>query len=156
MADPGDSGLALRDQTTRMLAQAETHGDVAIDSLFPLVYDELRSIARRQLAAERPDHTLQATALVHEAYLRLVDDSRVTARGRAYFLGAAAQVMRRVLVDHARRRTSLKRWAGAAKVPLEDDLELADVFAEEILDLDRALERLADLEPRHARVVECR
>lgn len=125
-----------------------------LEELVPLVYDELRALARRQLAGEPVGHTLQTTALVHEAYLKLVDSSRVSERGRAYFFGAAARAMRQVLVDHARRRNALKR-GGSAQGPEPMDSATA-AFAGQLLDLDRALHELAERNPRHARVVECR
>jgi RNA polymerase sigma factor (TIGR02999 family) len=126
------------------------------DRLLPLVYEELRRIAHRQLGRELAPRTLQTTGLVHEAFLRLVDDTRVTRRGRAYFFAAASRAMRQVLIDLARRRQARKRNADAAiEVVPPQDAEL-DAFSVELLDLDRALDELAALEPRHARVVECR
>src|SRR5690606_27472828 len=100
--------------------------------------------------------TLQTTALVHEAYFRLADDTKVTARGRAYFFAAAARAMRQVLVDHARRRNAAKRGGGVEPVSLDETRLAVDELAAELLDLDRELERLAALNERHARVVECR
>lgn len=130
-------------------------GDVP-DRLLPLVYEELRAMARRQLGRERPDHTLSATALVNEAWLRLAGQTHVTDRGRSYFFAAAARAMRQILVDHARRRRRLKRGGQRARVTLDEaDLAL-DGFAADLLDLDEALHRLADSYPRQARVVECR
>jgi RNA polymerase sigma factor (TIGR02999 family) len=127
--------------------------------LLPRVYDELRRLARHYLRRERADHTLQATDLVHEAYERLADRARVSWRGRAHFLAAAAQAMRRVLVDHARERGALKRGGGRQRVTLEGlgespagpDLDLEDLIA-----LDRALQKLQALHEREARVLECR
>ena len=134
-----------------------TEADPArLDALLPLVYDELRILAHRQLAGERAGHTLQTTALVHEAYVRLVDDTRVTRKGRAYFFGAAARAMRQVLVDHARRHAAKKRGGAARPVSLDAATLAVDEIADELLDLDRALEELAGRNPRHARVVECR
>jgi RNA polymerase sigma factor (TIGR02999 family) len=126
------------------------------DELLPLVYDELRRIAHRQLAREHRQRTLSTTGLVHEAYLKLVDQTRVTARDRAYFFAAAARAMRQVLVDAARRRGRVKRGSGDVPLDLEDFQVAADDFAAELRDLDEALERLAVLFPRQARVVECR
>lgn len=146
----------IRDRTTALL-EPGTEGDPArLDALLPLVYDELRGLAHRQLAGERAGHTLQTTALVHEAYVRLVDDTRVTRKGRAYFFGAAAQAMRQVLVDHARRHAARKRGGGARPVSLDAATLAVDEIADELLDLDRALVELAGRNPRHARVVECR
>lgn len=127
-----------------------------LDRLMPLVYDDLRHLARRQLAREHGAISLQTTGLVHEAYLKMVDQSRVSARGRAYFFGAAARAMRQVLVDAARRRNRLKRGAGQRSVTLEEALVASDCFAIEILELEDALQRLTKEYPRPARVVELR
>jgi len=147
---------SLRSRVTGAAATADTGEPVPLDALVDLIYEELRVMAHRQLARERAGHTLQTTALVHEAYLKLVEGSRVGGRGRAYFFAAAGRAMRQVLVDHARRRNADKRGGGVDPVPLEDVQLAADEFAVELLDLDRALTDLAELEPRHARVVECR
>lgn len=121
-----------------------------------LFYEELRRLAHRQLAMEGGSATLHTTELVHEAYLRLADDRRVGSRGRAYFFGAAARAMRRVLVDAARRRTAAKRGGGLAVVTLGDADVAVDGYASELLDLDRALDALEREDPRLARVVELR
>jgi len=149
---------ALRDEATVLLATWERTGSDAWDRLVPMVYDELRLLARRQLGRER-DPTVEATALVHEAFLRLVDHTRVTRKGRAYFFAAAARAMRQVLVDRARRRNARKRGGGGVPVTITDLPEVeveADRFAAAVLELDGALGELAELNPRHARVVECR
>jgi len=146
---------AVRDRTTNLVLAAKD-GDAPSEELFAVVYEELRRLAGRQLEREQTGHTLRATALVHEAYLRLVDDTRVTHKGRAYFFGAVARAMRRVLVDHARRRQAGKRGGGEARITLDEGAIAVDAFADELIDLDRALEELASLNPRHARVVECR
>lgn len=127
-----------------------------MDRLLPLVYDELRGMAHGYLLRERSGHTLSTTALVHEAYLKLVDQERAPLESRAYFFGAAARAMRQILVDHARHRMRQKRGGKQQPVTLEEQHLLADDFATNVLDLDRALHRLAALEPRLARVVECR
>jgi RNA polymerase sigma factor (TIGR02999 family) len=125
----------------------------------PLVYDELRRIAHRQLASERSGHTLSTTALVHEAYLRLVDQKRVQWSDRAHFFAIATRAMRRILVDYARRHRALRRGRGQRPVSLEDSavgsVAAAD-RAEELIALDEALDRLATLDERLCRVVECR
>ncbi|PAP78768.1 hypothetical protein BSZ37_12700 [Rubrivirga marina] len=128
----------------------------ALDRLVPLVYDQLRAMAHRQLLREHGDRSLQTTALVHEAYLRVAGHSAVTQRGRGYFFAAAARAMRQVLVDHARRRATAKRGGDAVRVTLGDEPAGVDAFAADVLDLDDALDRLAARAPRHARVVECR
>jgi RNA polymerase sigma factor (TIGR02999 family) len=127
----------------------------ALDRLLPLVYAELRRVATRQLRRERNGHTLQPTALVHEAYLRLVEQRNVEWQNRAHFYGVAAQVMRRILVDHARRQTARKRGDGAQRVPIED---IAETVAAEVpvLVLDQALGRLEQLDPGLAHIVELR
>ncbi len=120
-----------------------------------LVYDELRALAASYLRRERADHTLQTTALVHEAYLRLTGQHGTIWQNRGHFFGIAAQAMRRVLVDHARRRKAEKRSGGRA-ITLPDDLTPGAVEPDEILAVDQALERLAVLDPRQARIVELR
>ncbi len=128
----------------------------ARQDLLPQVYDELRRIAARHLARERPDHTLQATALVHEAFERLVDQQRVEWQGRAHFLAVAAQLMRRILVDHARGRAAAKRGV-AVTVALDPDAPIAAPGRDlDLVQLDEALERLAALDPTQAKIVELR
>lgn len=128
----------------------------AFDALLPLVYAELRRVAARQLRHERSGHSLQPTALVHEVYLRLVDQRKVDWRGRAHFFGVAAQVMRRILVDHARRRQAGKRGDGVRPVSLDQAMETPGVSQIPILGLDEAIERLATLDARLAQIVELR
>jgi RNA polymerase sigma factor (TIGR02999 family) len=125
------------------------------DRLLPLVYDELRAMAGHYLGDERAGHTLQPTALVHEAFLRLQQQSRVSWQGRTHFLALGAQAMRRILIDHARGRGRAKR-GGGRRVPLEGLDPAAPVPASDLLALSEALERLAELDPRQARVVELR
>lgn len=141
---------------TRLL-EAWGEGDRgAVDRLVPLVYDELRLLARQRMAGERPGHTLQTTALIHEAFLDLVRLKRIAWQDRAHFFAIAARAMRRVLVDHAERRNALKRGGKRRPVPL-DEVTLADEHhVEEILAIDQALRRLEALNERHCRVVECR
>ena len=121
-----------------------------------LLYDELRSLAHRELAREGGQVSLHTTELVHEAYLRLADSDEVSQRGRAYFFGAAAQAMRRVLVDAARRRGAAKRGGDRARVTLGEGHLAVDAYASDLLDLDRALTLLESESPRLARVVELR
>jgi RNA polymerase sigma factor (TIGR02999 family) len=148
MTNPGE--------ITRLLEAAEAGDGEAFHRLVPVVYHELRRIAHRQLAGERPDHTLDTGALVHEAYLKLVDLERIEWRGRAHFFAAAAGAMRRILIDHAHARRARKRGGGARPVTLERIEIPSHDTLEELLELDRALERLAALDGRQARVVECR
>lgn len=122
----------------------------------PLVYDEFRALAARHLRRERANHTLQPTALVHEAYLRLIDQTRVDWQGRTHFFAVGAQAIRRILVDHARNRKRQKRGGGAGRVTLDESVALAPQRAEEILALDEALETLGKLDARQAQVVEMR
>ncbi len=146
---------------TRILQAIERGDSAAAADLLPLVYDELRRLAASRLARERPDHTLQPTALVHEAFLRLVGSPMASFHGRGHFLAAAAEGMRRILVDHARQRNAVKR-GGGRKVPFEwaDVAGVADLVAEErseeILALDDALVRLEEEDARAAQVVRLR
>jgi RNA polymerase sigma factor (TIGR02999 family) len=120
----------------------------------PLVYDELRRIAQRSLRGERRSHTLSATALVHEAYLKLVDQTRVTWQNRAHFYAVAAQAMRRILVNYAEARKAQKRGGGQGLVTFDDELMGTETRAEELVQLDEALTRLKSLSERQASVVE--
>jgi len=136
---------------------ARSSGDRAtFDELLPMVYDELRLMARRQLAGDWRQRTLDTTGLVHEAYLKLVDETSVPLKCRAYFFAAAARAMRQILIDAARRRGRRKRGGGAPHVDAEAVDLAVDGFAAELMDLDRCLERLAGEYPRQARVLECR
>jgi RNA polymerase sigma factor (TIGR02999 family) len=128
----------------------------ALDRLLPMVYDHLRAMARRALRGERRDHTLTPTALVHEAYLRLVQLDRIDWQGRAHFFGACARVMRRVLISHARTRNAEKRGGGVQPVTLENVVAAAHERPAELLALDEALTRLEALSARQAGIVECR
>ena len=138
------------------LHDAQPGPDGALDRLFPVVYEELHRIARQQLAREAVGHTLSPTALVHEAYLRLADQRPVRWPDRTYFFAAAAQMMRRVLVDHARRHLAAKRTGGLRRLSLDEVTVAVDHQADALVALDAALERLAALDARLCRVVECR
>jgi RNA polymerase sigma factor (TIGR02999 family) len=141
------------DVTQILLCWSE--GDTtAPDKLMPLVYEELRRLARNYLARERPDHTLQATALVHEAYLRLADESRLSWKDRAHFYGIAARLMRRILVDHARAHKAEKRGGLQQKLSLDEAQELPTRGAVELVALDSALQDFARDYPRKSEVVE--
>lgn len=144
-------GSSSRDAVTIVLRD----GREAVDALLPLLYDELRAMARRRLARERHRGVLSTTALLHEVYIKLVDETRVPIASRAYFFGAAARAMRQVLVDAARRRGRLKRGAGEVELELDEAQLSVDGCAAEVLDLDEALSDLAQLYPRQAQVVEC-
>ena len=128
----------------------------AVNQLMPLVYDELRRLAGGYLRRERVGHTLQTTALVHEAYLRLVDQTRADWQNRAQFFGVAAQLMRRILVDHARTQQAAKRGSGALKLSLNEVVGRAKEKAAEVIALDDALAELQTLDPQQSRIVELR
>lgn len=139
---------------TQQLAAAREGDAAALDQLFPLVYEELKRLARAELARERAGHTLQPTALVHEAYLRLVAQRAADGLGRAYFFSLAASMMRRILVNHARDRAAQKRGGGAAAITLSQAEGVAGADGIDVLGLHVALEALAQLDARQARVVE--
>lgn len=148
--------LRAQAHTVLLLRLAESGHDESVDHLVPLLYEDLKRVAHRQLRREQPGQTLRTTDLVHEAYLRLVDQTQVTRRGRAYFFAAAARAMRHVLIDRARRRRTAKRGDGQVHLDIDDARIAVDAFAESLVDLDEALDRLAKLSPRQAQVVECR
>ena len=139
---------------TDLLLQWNAGEGQALEQLAPLLYQDLRRLAGDVFNRERPGHTLSATVLVHEVYLRLVDQRRVRWENRAHFLGAAAHIMRRVLVDHARARDAVKRGGGSTKIELTEGMAIAGGTAAEVIDLDAALTKLAALDDRKARIVE--
>jgi RNA polymerase sigma factor (TIGR02999 family) len=143
------------DITQLLLAYGGGRSD-ALEQLVPLVYDDLRRVARGQLRRLRPGDSLNTTGLVHEAYLRLVDQSRASYRDRGHFFAVCAVAMRQILVDYARRRGRRKRGGDQVVVPLEDAADPIAREAEHILDIDAALQKLAGIDARLARVVECR
>jgi len=151
------SAPAPRGMDITAVLQASDAGDAAAtDRLLPLVYDELRALAQSHLAQERPDHTLQATAIVHEAYVRLIDQRRARFRDRHHFFAVAATTIRRVLVDHARSKGRLKRGGEQHRVELDPTVDWSGTRTLDLLALDDALKRLHDLHERQARVVELR
>jgi RNA polymerase sigma factor (TIGR02999 family) len=141
---------------TELIADVRQGNAAATHDLFQRVYRELRQLAGYYMRSERPDHTLQPTALVHEAYLRLVEQRNLPGESRAHFFGVAANVMRRILIDHARAHRANKRGGRDVKVPLEDAPSMAAENPEYLLEIDQALERLAAIDPRQAQVVELR
>jgi RNA polymerase sigma factor (TIGR02999 family) len=143
-------------QITRLLADWSNGNQAALEQLAPLVYEELRRLARHYMRHERAGHTLQTTDLVHEAYLRLADYNRMRWQDRAHFFAVAAQLMRRILVDHARARQRLKRGGDAVRVSLGAEDFISPQRFEDLLALDEALTKLAALDPRKSRVVELR
>jgi len=144
------------ENVTELLMAPRAGADRAFERLVPLVYDELRRQAARHLRRERGNHTLQPTALVHEAYLKLADQRDVEWRNRAHFFAIAARIMRRILVDHARGRHRDKRGGGSVPVVFEDALAIADARDLDLVALDDALSALAELDERQSRVVELR
>ena len=141
---------------TELLVAWGSGDPTALDKLVPLIYDELHRIAKGYLRNERPNHTLQPTALIHEAYIRLIDTKDVHWQNRAHFFGAAAQAMRRILVDHARRHRAAKRGGGVPRVTLEDDAAFPEDRDVSVLALDDALNKLAEVDPQKSQIVELR
>jgi RNA polymerase sigma factor (TIGR02999 family) len=152
-----ESGAERATQVTALIRRLNDGDRQALDALMPLVYDELRRIANRHLAQERPDHTLQPTALVHEAYLRLMDQRSSQWQGRLHFLSVAATMMRRVLIDHAKAKFRIKRGGAIQQRVSLEDIDLAtEERALEVIAIDEALSRLAELDEIQAKVVELR
>ena len=143
-------------QVTQLLVEWSNGDQDALEQLTPLVYGELRRLASRYLRKERSDHTLQPTALVHEAYIRLIDQRSVRWQNRAHFFGVAAQMIRRILVDHARGRHAAKRGAMAPKLSLDEAIALPDRKEFDLVALDDALNSLAKIDSQQARIVELR
>lgn len=146
--------VSERREITQLLQLWNDGEEEALEELMPRVYGELRRLARSYLRRERVGHTLETSALVHEAYVRLIDQSQVSWQGRSHFYGIAAQAMRRILVDHARSLTSQKRGGGAPRAPLDEALHLATEQPKDLLALDRALEGLAKVDPDKVRLIE--
>ena len=152
MTSPADA-----DADATELLRAFRDGDrAALDRLMPLIYEQLRALAHRHLRRERPDHTLVTTALVHEAYLKLININRVEWQDRSHFLAVASRAMRRLLVDYAHRRNAQKRGGGYEHVEFDEARLLPDEQAEAVLALDEALKQLETLDARQSRVVEYR
>lgn len=141
---------------TELLVRWRSGDQYALDALMPLVYDELRHLAQHYLGRERSDHTLQSTALVHEAYLRLAGHSPPQWQNRAHFFGIAARIMRQILVEHARGRGADKRGGNALRIELDDSLALAQQSDVDVIALDRALQQLSELDAQQGRIVELR
>jgi RNA polymerase sigma factor (TIGR02999 family) len=143
-------------EITELLAEWRDGNQSALDELYPLVYNELHRLARRYMSRERKGHTLQATALINEAYVRLVDQKNVQWANRSHFFAISAQIMRRILIDHARRHAYAKRGGGAHQVSLEEAATVVPDQSQELLRLDEALKSLAEMDPRRSQVVELR
>jgi RNA polymerase sigma-70 factor (ECF subfamily) len=141
---------------TQLLVEWSDGNQSALDELYPLVYDELHRLARRYMSRERLGHTLQTTALINEAYVRLVDQRNVHWANRSHFFAISAQIMRRILIDHARRHAYAKRGGGAQQISLEEAATVVAGQASELLRLDEALKSLAEMDSRRSQVVELR
>jgi RNA polymerase sigma factor (TIGR02999 family) len=141
---------------TRLLSEWQAGDQSALDRLMPVVYSELRRIAARYLHSERTGHTLQTTALVHEAYLRLVDETRIQFQGRAHFFGVAATIIRNILVDHARTQKAAKRGGGVQKLSLEEAFAVPVDNKTDVLAVDDALHTLSKIDAQQGRIVELR
>jgi RNA polymerase sigma factor (TIGR02999 family) len=144
------------EEVTALLRRWRDGDEAALNKLTPLVYDELHRLAHKYIRRERPGHTLQTTALVNEAYVRLVDQNSVDWQNRAHFFGVAAQVMRHILVDYARQQTAVKRGGGLERFNLDEGLIVSKESAAELVALDEALKALSNLYPRRSKVVELR
>jgi RNA polymerase sigma-70 factor (ECF subfamily) len=147
---------STRQEVTQLLGEWSNGDEEALGKLFPLMHSELHRLAHHYMSRERAGHTLQTTAILNEAYLRLVDNTKPIWQGRTHFIAAAAQLMRRIMVDHARERRSLKRGGGALKVTLDEAALVTETRSQELLDLDEALERLALQDARKSQIVELR
>ena len=145
-----------QENITQLLIELSKGNHSTLDDLLPLVYDELKKMAAGYLRRERVDHTLQPTALVHEAYLKLIDQTRVSWQNRAHFFGVAANIMRRILVDYARLHNAEKRGFEFQKLQLNEEIDKADEVSGEVLRLDEALRDFAKIDPEKARLVELR
>ena len=148
--------MAATQPITRLLLDWSQGDALALDQLTPLVYDELRKLAGSYLRGERPGHTLQPTALAHEAYMRMVDQNQRNWQNRSHFFGVAAHLMRLILVDHARKARAGKRGGGAAKVELKDVMAASPERPDDVAALDDALTALAAIDPRKAKIIEMR
>jgi RNA polymerase sigma factor (TIGR02999 family) len=146
----------IKDTATRLLMDWGEGDSAALDRLMPIIYGELQEIARKSLFRERNDHTLTTTALVHEAYLNLVNQKRVRWQNKSHFFAIAAQSMRRILIDYARRRNAGKRWGKKNSITLNEELIAGSIDNEDLLTLDESLTRLENLDERLARIVEYR
>lgn len=148
--------MAEKANITKLLIDASRGNEQAFDQLFPLVYNHLKDIARHQLARERTGHTLRKTSLVHEVYLKLIDQTRIEWNDRAHFFAIAARAMRQILVDYARKRTAQKRGGKQQHITLDEETLDIDSHAEELIELNDLIERLAQLDERKSKVVEMR
>jgi RNA polymerase sigma factor (TIGR02999 family) len=148
--------MISREKTTQLLARLSQGDRNPVDELMPHVYDEMRAIASRHLASERAGHTLQPTALVHEAFLKMVNQDAVDWKGKAHFLAVAAKQMRRILVDHAKTKGRQKRGGGRQRISLQEELTISPRDDADVLAVEEALHKLAELNPLQANIVEKR
>lgn len=139
---------------TQLLNEYQSGNKDALDAVFPMVYDELRKLAASRLRSERSEHTLQATALVHEAYLRLIEQNKQTWHNRAHFFGLAAEMMRRILVNHAVKRNADKRFGNQTRLALDEMIDFTEGQDVNLIRLDEALTTLAEFDPKQAKIVE--
>ena len=151
-----ESPVNSANQVTQLLVSWGNGDQQSLESLIPLVYDELRRQARRYLRRERPDHTLQSSALVHEVYVRLIDQRQANWHNRSQFFGVAAQLMRRILVDHARSRGTVKRGAGVTKLAIAEEVAAIEMQNVDLIALDSSLTKLEQIDPQQCRIVELR
>jgi RNA polymerase sigma factor (TIGR02999 family) len=151
-----ESPVNSANQVTQLLVSWGNGDQQSLESLIPLVYDELRRQARRYLRRERPDHTLQSSALVHEVYVRLIDQRQANWHNRSQFFGVAAQLMRRILVDHARSRGAVKRGAGVTKLAIAEEVAAIEMQNVDLIALDTSLTKLEQVDPQQCRIVELR
>lgn len=152
----GEISKVLEADITELLSRMAGGDRSASERLIPIVYEELKRLARSYMRRERPDHTLQTTALVHEAYMKLIGQRSIEWQSRSHFFGVAAQLMRRILTDHARRNLRLKRGGTNEAFPFDEALIFSPEYSEEIMKLDEALGRLEKLDARQSRIVELR
>jgi RNA polymerase sigma factor (TIGR02999 family) len=152
----GQTVLPTRHEVTKLLADLQAGKQGAEEALMPLLYDELRALARHYMRAERPGHTLQTTALVHEAYMRLGGDKDATWESKAHYMRVAARAMRRILIDHARRKRSEKKGGKRGREPLDKALEIMEESSFDLIGVDEALDQLAAVDQQMAQVVEFR
>jgi len=150
------SEATTKHEVTQLLVSLGAGDRSALDRLMPLVYMELRRLAKSKLGSERADHTLNTTALVHEAYIKLADQHKINWQSRAQFFALASQAMRRILVDYARRRNAVKRGGNAVISIREADSVASEVRTDALVALDESLQRLAEMDPRQSQIVECR
>ena len=151
-----ESPVNSANEVTQLLVSWGKGDQQSLESLIPLVYDELRRQARRYLRRERPDHTLQSSALVHEVYVRLIDQRQANWHNRSQFFGVAAQLMRRILVDHARSRGAVKRGAGVTKLAIAEEVAAIEMQNVDLIGLDTSLTKLEQIDPQQCRIVELR